>query len=66
MSGKGHPLPSSDEARHREVPEHLAREKGCGDDATDLVQPPDEAVNPDGRRYRYEDLGRGPDTSQGA
>ena len=24
MSGRGHPLPGSDEARHNEIPEHLA------------------------------------------
>ena len=65
MTGKGHPLPGSDEARHREVPEHLERDKGRGDDAKQVVQP-DGAVNPDGEPYRYDDLGRGPDTSQGA
>ncbi|HWT13391.1 MAG TPA: hypothetical protein VN231_11600 [Allosphingosinicella sp.] len=60
MSGKGHPLPASDEARHNEVPEDLDRDKGRGDDAKEVNQPGDEAVNPDGEPYRYDDLGRGP------
>ncbi|WP_114952743.1 hypothetical protein [Sphingosinicella terrae] len=64
MSGKGHPLPGSDEARHGEIPEHLERDKGRGDDAADVVQPAGEAVAPDGEPYRYDDLGRGPDTSK--
>lgn len=59
MSGKGHPLPGSGEARHNEIPEHLAREKGRGDDPGEVIQP-DEAVAPDGEPYRYDDLGRGP------
>jgi wyosine [tRNA(Phe)-imidazoG37] synthetase (radical SAM superfamily) len=66
MSGKGHPLPESDEARHREIPEHLARDKGRGEDGKEGVQPDEPAVNPDGEPYRYDDLGRGPDTSEGA
>jgi hypothetical protein len=66
VSGKGHPLPGSDEARHREIPEHAERDKGRGDDPTDVVQPEPDAVNPDGEPYRYDDLGRGPDTSEGA
>ena len=59
MTGKGHPLPASDEARHGEIPEHLERDKGEGDDARDAVQPADEAVNPDGAPYSSEDPGRG-------
>ena len=63
MIGKGHPLPGSDEARRNEIPEHLEREKGTGDDAEAVVQPADQAVEPDGKPYRYADLGRGPDNS---
>ena len=63
---KRHPLPASDEARHGEIPEPMEREKGAGDDDTDVVQPGDEAVNPDGTPYRYDDLGRGPGSSRGA
>jgi hypothetical protein len=62
----GHPLPASDEARHNEIPEDLAGEKGRGDDARPVVQPSPEAVNPDGEPYRYDDLGRGPGTGAGA
>lgn len=58
MSGKGHPLPGSDEARHNEIPEDLAEEKGRGDDSKPVVQPGKEAVNPDGEPYRYDDNGR--------
>ena len=64
MSRPGHPLPGSDEARHREIPEHLEAEKGRGDDSRPVVQP-DKAVNPDGEPYRYDDLGRGPGTETG-
>jgi hypothetical protein len=60
MTGKRHPLPASDEARHGEVPEHLEREKGRGDDPAGLVQPGEGAVDPDGESYRYDDLGRRP------
>lgn len=60
MTGKGHPLPGSDEARHNEIPEHLARDKGRGDDARQRIQPDGEPVEPDGETYRYGDLGRGP------
>ncbi|MDB5693947.1 MAG: hypothetical protein JWO81_3010 [Alphaproteobacteria bacterium] len=56
--GGGHPLPASGEARHEEIPEALEREKGRGDDAAGIVQP-DDAVNPDGKPYRYGDAGRG-------
>ena len=58
MSGKGHPLPASDEARHNEIPEDLAEEKGRGDDSRPAVQPGRDAVNPDGEPYRYDDNGR--------
>ena len=56
--GKGHPTPGSDEARHNEIPEGLEDEKGRGDDPKGVVQPGRDAVNPDGERYRYDDLGR--------
>lgn len=58
MSGKGHPLPASDEARHNEIPEDMAEAKGRGDDSKPVVQPGREAVNPDGEPYRYDDNGR--------
>ncbi len=58
MSGKGHPLPASDEARHNEIPEGLEEEKGRGDDPEAAVRPDPEAVNPDGEPYRYDDNGR--------
>ena len=64
MSEKGHPLPRSDEARHNEIPEHLAREKGRGDDDRQLVQPAGAPVEPDGDPYVYDDLGRGPATTR--
>ncbi len=60
MSGTGHPLPASDEARHGEIPEHLTEEKGRGDDSKAKVQPGTDPVEPDGTAYRYDDLGRGP------
>jgi hypothetical protein len=52
MSGRGHPLPGSDEARHNEIPEDVAGEKGRGDDSKPLVQPGRDAVNPDGEPGR--------------
>jgi hypothetical protein len=58
MTGKGHPLPGSDEARHNEIPEDLAEEKGRGGDSKPVVQPGRDAVNPDGEPYRYDDNGR--------
>jgi hypothetical protein len=61
-AGQGHPLPESDEARHNEIPEHLAEEKGRGEDGRKVVQPGEPAVNPDGEPNRYDDLGRGPVT----
>ena len=57
--GKGHPLPASDEARHHEIPEEIEAEKGRGDDDKPVVTPGRVAVNPDGERYRYDDVGRG-------
>ena len=65
MTGKGHPLPASDEARHDEIPEHLERDKGQGDDARAAVQPAGEGVNPDGEPYAAGDLGRGPEPPGG-
>ena len=61
--GSGHPLPASEEARHNEIPETLERKKGRGDDSAAAVQP-DGAVNPDGEPYRYDDIGRGENTSE--
>ena len=58
MSGTGHPTPGSDEARHGEIPEGLEEEKGRGEDAQGVIQPGHDAVNPDGERYRYDDVGR--------
>jgi hypothetical protein len=64
MSAGGHPLPDSDEARHNEVPESLEEAKGRGDDSRPVVTPNPDATNPDGERYRYDDLGRGPGTAE--
>ena len=58
MSGKGHPLPASDEARHDEIPEGLAEEKGEGEDSRPAARPGGTAVNPDGEPYPYDDNGR--------
>ena len=63
QAGSGHPLPASGEARHGEIPEKAERDKGRGDDSTDVVQP-DGAVTPEGEPYRYADLGRGPDAGE--
>lgn len=52
--GKGHPLPASDEARHGEIPEGMAEDKGRGDDSAAAVHG-DEAVDPDGKPYRFDD-----------
>ncbi len=49
--GKGHPLPGSAEAREDEIPEHLVREKGHGDDAHPGADPSDERTVPDGAPY---------------
>jgi len=46
-----HPLPRSDEARHDEIPEHLEREKGQGDDSGARVQPAGAPVDPEGEAY---------------
>ena len=51
-TGQGHPLPRSDEARHDEIPEHLERDKGRGDDSEARVQPAADPVTPDGETYR--------------
>ncbi|HYD38099.1 MAG TPA: hypothetical protein VEA60_10825 [Allosphingosinicella sp.] len=55
MTGKGHPLPASDEARHDEIPEHVGAAKGRGGDSRPAVQPGREAVNPDGEPYRHDE-----------
>ena len=60
-TGKGHPLPSSEEARHGEIPEHLEREKGLGDDLAEAIQPAAEPVNPDGEPYAGGNSGPGED-----
>ena len=57
---KGHPLPESDEARHREIPETIEQEKGRGEEGREVVQPDPTGVNPNGQPDRYDDLGRGP------
>ncbi len=62
--GKGHPLPGSGEARHNEIPEALEAAKGRGDDSKPVVTPEPTGENPDGERYRYDDLGRGPGTEE--
>ena len=64
-AGSGHPLPASDEARHNEIPEHAERDKGRGDDPSAAIQPAEAPVTPEGQRYGYADLGRGPG-SEGA
>ncbi len=61
MTGKGHPLPASDEARHDEIPEDVAEAKGRGDDSRRVVQPGRDAANPNGEPYRYDDNGRAED-----
>lgn len=63
-TGKGHPLPESDEARHKEIPEDIAEEKGRGDEGKEVVTPHPTGVNPDGEPYRCDDLGRGPGDGQ--
>ena len=49
--GEGHPLPDSAEAREDEIPEHLVREKGHGDDAHAPASTSPERTAPDGERY---------------
>ena len=50
-SEHGHPLPGSAEARESEIPEHLVRDKGLGDDPKERVQPRSDAVTPEGEPY---------------
>ena len=56
--GEGHPLPDSAEARENEIPEHLVRKKGHGDDAHAPASTSAERVAPDGEPYEV-----GPDGS---
>lgn len=63
MSGEGHPLPESEEARRNEVPEGLEARKGDGDDGREAIQAT-QPVNPDGEPYQAGDLGRGPAEDQ--
>lgn len=49
---QGHPLPDGAEARIDELPEHLVRDKGKGDDAAAAVQPAADPVAPDGESYK--------------
>ena len=52
QGGGGHPLPASAEAREGEIPEHLVREKGHGDDPGAPANPSAERIAPDGESYR--------------
>jgi len=54
----GHPLPDSAEAREDEIPEHLVREKGHGDDAHPPTDPSNERTAPDGAPYETGPEGR--------
>ena len=64
--GLGHPLPGSEEARGNEIPEHLIREKGHGDDATGPIQPAGDPVAPDGESYEIrQDQAQHQDRGQG-
>ena len=56
--GAGHPLPDSAEAREGEIPEHLVREKGHGDDDHAPASSSSERIAPDGKAYEV-----GPDGS---
>jgi hypothetical protein len=56
--GQGHPLPDSAEAREGEIPEHLVREKGHGDDSHAAIQPAGDPVAPDGESYEIGGEGR--------
>ena len=47
----GHPLPHSAEAKMDQIPEHLVREKGLGEDSAEAVQPAGDPVTPDGEAY---------------
>lgn len=71
QDAQGHPLPESEEARHDEIPEHLEREKGRGDDGRAEVQPAGDPVTPDGesyalRRDQAEHQDRGQSSLEGA
>ena len=57
-AGQGHPLPGSAEAREDEIPEHLVREKGHGDDAQAPASPSEERTAPDGETYEVGPDGR--------
>jgi hypothetical protein len=59
VSGEGHPLPESQEARHNEVPELDEARKGEGEEGKAAVQAK-RPVNPDGEPYAAGDVGRGP------
>jgi hypothetical protein len=50
--GPGHPLPDSAEARDDQIPEHLVRDKGHGDDGHAPASPSGERVAPDGTHYQ--------------
>ena len=50
---QGPPLPDSEEAREEEIPEHLVREKGHGDDAQKKNQADGERVAPDWRTLSH-------------
>jgi hypothetical protein len=52
--GEGHPLPDSAEAREGEIPEHMVREKGHGDDAHAPADASAERVAPDGESYEID------------
>jgi len=56
--GRGHPLPDSAEAREDQIPEHLVREKGHGDDAAAPSDPAPQRTAPDGESYDAEGEGR--------
>ena len=65
--GEGHPLPGSAEAREDEVPEHLVREKGHGDDARPAADPSKERLGigtPTGRIRKVDRLSKGEGQSQ--
>jgi len=53
--GSGHPLPNSAEAHSDDIPEHLVREKGLGDDAAEPIQPQGDPVAPDGEAYKLDE-----------
>ena len=56
--GEGHPLPASAEAREDEIPEHLVREKGHGEDDEAPSDPDPKRVAPDGETYDAKGEGR--------